>query len=108
MVDPRHYWSATARGSITTPARGRSTSECFRSAQREEIVPMPQLAGMYPLDLSPDRSEILLAQFVQGGTRDRPIWIASTLGGPPRRLGDLTAYDVRMSPMGNQILYTTG
>jgi len=77
-------------------------------------VPMPRLTGMLPLDISPDHSGILLGQILKGagyqGTTDGPfpIWAADTLGNPPRRLGDLTAQEVRWSPSGDRILYSNG
>jgi Tol biopolymer transport system component len=77
-------------------------------------LPMPRLSGMLPLDISPDRSEMLLGQILKGqlneGTIDGPfpIWVADTLGNPPRRLGDLSAQEVRWSPTGDQILYSNG
>lgn len=75
---------------------------------------MPRLAGMLPLDISPDHSEILLGQTLKGktyqGTIDGPfpIWVADVLGNAPRRLGDLSAQEVRWSPGGDRILYSNG
>jgi serine/threonine protein kinase/Tol biopolymer transport system component len=77
-------------------------------------VPMPRLTGMLPLDISPDHSEILLGQILKGpgyqgdGDGPFPIWMADTLGNPPRRLGDLSAQEARWSPSGDQILYSNG
>jgi serine/threonine protein kinase/Tol biopolymer transport system component len=77
-------------------------------------IPMPRLTGMLPLDISPDRSEMLLGQILKGplnqGTIDGPfpIWVADTLGNSPRRLGDLSAQEVRWSPTGDRILYSNG
>ncbi len=77
-------------------------------------LPMPRLTGMLPLDISPDHSEMLLGQILNGpqneGTIDGPfpIWVADTLGSAPRRLGDLSAQEVRWSPTGDQILYSNG
>jgi serine/threonine protein kinase/Tol biopolymer transport system component len=76
--------------------------------------PMPRLTGMLPLDISPDHSEMLLGQILKGasneGTIDGPfpIWVADTLGNAPRRLGGLSAQEVRWSPTGDQILYSNG
>jgi len=77
-------------------------------------LPMPRLTGMLPLDISPDRSEMLLGQILSGplneGTIDGPfpIWVADTLGNAPRRLGGLSAQEVRWSPTGDRILYSNG
>jgi eukaryotic-like serine/threonine-protein kinase len=75
-------------------------------------VPMHRLTGMLPLDISPDRSEILLGQMLKGagyqGTTEGPfpIWVADTLGNPPRRLSDLSAQEAHWSPSGDRILYS--
>jgi len=77
-------------------------------------VPMPRLTGMLPLDISPDRSEILLGQIPKGAVYEGdtngpfPIWVADTLGNAPRRLGDLFAQEARWSPTGDRILYSNG
>ena len=79
-----------------------------------DALPMPRLTGMLPLDISPDHSEMLLGQILPAtaneGTIDGPfpIWIADTLGNAPRRLGGLTAQEVRWSPKGDEILCSSG
>jgi serine/threonine protein kinase/Tol biopolymer transport system component len=79
-----------------------------------EPLPMPQLTGMLPFDISPDRSEILLGQILKGANNEGgidgpfPIWVADTLGSAPRRLGGLTAREVVWSPAGDRILYSNG
>ena len=79
------------------------------SVKGGEPLPMPRLNGMVPLDISPDRSEMLLAQFANGNAMGPyPIWVADTLGNPPRRVGNLTADDASWSPNGNEILYGEG
>ncbi len=79
------------------------------SARGGEPVPMPRLDGMFPLDISPDRSEILLGQYRKGTSKGPfPIWIASVLGSAPRRVGDLLADQARWSPNGDQIAYGNG
>jgi Tol biopolymer transport system component len=72
-------------------------------------LPMPRLNGMFPLDISPDHTEMLLGQFVKGNAKGAyPIWIADTLGNAPRRAGDLTVEDASWSPKGDEILYANG
>ena len=79
------------------------------STKGGEPVPMPQLNGMFPLDVSPDGSELLMMKpAVPTAASDYPLWVASTLGSAPLQLGDLkTAYDARWSPKGDQIVYGT-
>ena len=79
------------------------------STKGGEPLPMPRLDGLFPLDISPDRSEMLLAQFANGNAiGPYPIWVGDTLGNPPRRVGNLTADDASWSPNGNEILYGSG
>jgi Tol biopolymer transport system component/DNA-binding winged helix-turn-helix (wHTH) protein len=69
------------------------------STQGGEPVPMPQLDGMYPVDISGDHSELLLWK-----VKDYTHWVASVLGSAPRPLGDLDGGDARWSPKGDQIV----
>ena len=74
-----------------------------------EPAAMPQLDGMLPLDISSDRSELLLAQITnETGNGPYPLWVATALGSAPRRLADVTAEDARWSPKGDQIVYCAG
>ena len=56
------------------------------------------------LDISPDGSAFLIAGFVVRG-REMPLWIWPVQGGPPRRVGDVAAYDAAWCPDGRQIVY---
>lgn len=77
-------------------------------------LPMPRLTGMLPLDISPDRSELLLGQILNGPLNEStidgpfPIWVADTLGNALRRVGGLSAQEARWSPTGDRILYSNG
>jgi len=76
-----------------------------------EPVPMPgSMAGMMPLDISPDGSELLAAQLTGVPYMDHPfpIWVVPVLGNGSRRLGDLRAQSARWSPDGGQIAYAAG
>jgi Tol biopolymer transport system component len=73
------------------------------------IAPLTNLGSEYSIkDVSADGSKVLALKsegesFEAGrGT----IWIASTLGGPPRRLGSLSGQDMRWSPDGQSIAFT--
>jgi len=78
------------------------------SAKGGDPVPVPHLAGKIPLDISPDRSQILLGEIVDGEslTGPYPIWVADTLGNSLRRLGSLTGTEARWSPKGEEIAFT--
>jgi len=73
------------------------------SAAGGETVPVATLGpGDELLDISPNRAELLV------GFRgpEAPFWLVPTLGGSPRRLGDLVGLDATFSPDGLKILYT--
>ena len=73
------------------------------SANGGDPVRMAVPAGMYPLDVSPDSSQLLLSQ-----NSDESLWVVSTVGGPLRRVGDLTAEGAQFSPKGDEIVYSKG
>jgi eukaryotic-like serine/threonine-protein kinase len=73
------------------------------STQGGEPVPMPQLDGFAPDDISADHSELLLRSF-----KDGALWEASVLGGTPHRLGDLITSEPRLSCWGDRIVYSIG
>ncbi len=70
------------------------------SASGEAVsVELPHLAGMYLLDISPDRSEFLLGKPLSPRlpnatgvevSAESELWVAPILSGIPRRLGGLT------------------
>lgn len=78
------------------------------SAEGGEPVRMPQLDGMVPLDISPDRTQLLLRST---GTNEKtfgsfPVWVTPLFGSAPRRLGDVEAQFASWSPKGDRILYS--
>jgi Tol biopolymer transport system component len=94
----RLYYSAGKRDA-NTPFFEVSTAG---GAARE----IPSLRGMIPLDISPDRSEILMGKAGTPGAK--PLWVASVLGNAPRRLDVLVATGARWSSRGDKIVYTAG
>jgi serine/threonine protein kinase/Tol biopolymer transport system component len=74
------------------------------SAAGGETVPVSALEPGYELlDISPNRAELLVGF---RGLLEGPFWLVPTLGGSPRRLGDLVGLDATFSPDGLKILYT--
>ncbi len=63
---------------------------------------LPQLA-----DISPNRSELLVANFT-GSETDAPLWVLSIPAGTPRRLGNLIGHDGTWSPDGKRLAYANG
>ncbi len=73
------------------------------SAAGGETVPVTTLEGENVLlDISPNRAELLAG--VRGP--EAPFWLVPTLGGSPRRLGDLVGLDATFCLDGLKILYT--
>lgn len=68
-----------------------------------QIVAAP-FQNTLPLDISPDRTEFLVASFTSRAGL-MPLWIWPALGAPPRRVGEVMAYDARwFGP--RQIIYS--
>ncbi len=83
------------------------TKDGFRfyqvSAQGGEPIPIRELDGMDPLDISADRSELLLRR-----RKDGSLWAAPVIGTAPRPLTGLVAGEAKWSPSGTQIAYAGG
>jgi DNA-binding winged helix-turn-helix (wHTH) protein/Tol biopolymer transport system component len=58
------------------------------------------------LAISPDASEFLIASFTERG-RSLALWLMPSVGGIPRRLGDIMANDAVYTPDGSQITFST-
>jgi len=58
------------------------------------------------LNISPDRSQLLVGEGELFA--ENPLWVVPTLGGPPRRLGNMLAHDGSWSPNGQQFVYANG
>jgi eukaryotic-like serine/threonine-protein kinase len=66
-------------------------------------APMPNPVAT---DISPDRSELLVASC--GGMNNLegcPLWLLPVLGRSPRRVGDIKATDQAWSPDGKEVIY---
>jgi len=59
------------------------------------------------LDISAERSE-LLVESRAGEELENPLWVMPTLGGAPRRLGNIVAHDATWSPGGDKVFYAKG
>jgi len=63
-----------------------------------ETVPLTLPFPNVNLDsISPDKSELIVGSFT-GYELDQPLWAVPTLGGSPRRLGEMTAEDAAWMP----------
>jgi len=69
-----------------------------------ETVPLPIPFANVNLDsISADKSELIVGSFT-GYELDQPLWVIPTLGGAPRRLGEMTAQDASWMPNGDLLL----
>lgn len=79
------------------------------SAQGGEPVEIPTpFPSAALLDISPDRSQLLVGSF-SGVGEERALWILPVQGGSPRRVGDaMTASDAVWTPDGQRVVYPHG
>jgi len=79
------------------------------SAQGGEPVEIPTpFPSAALLDISPDRSQLLVGSF-SGVGEERALWILPVQGGSPRRVGDaMTAIDAVWTPDGQRVVYPHG
>jgi len=71
------------------------------------VQPFPTpLPNAKILAISPNASEFLLASFTERG-RSLAVWLMPSVGGIPRRLGDIMATDAIYTPDGSQITFAT-
>jgi DNA-binding winged helix-turn-helix (wHTH) protein/Tol biopolymer transport system component len=87
-----------------------------RRGHRWELSQMPASGGeVQPfatpfqnakiLAVSPDASELLITPF-ESRTESLPLWIMPSVGGQPRRLGDIIITDAVFTPDGKNVTYT--
>lgn len=93
----RVYYSA---GKTDSNARFFQTS--VDGGPAEEI---PNMRGMLPLDISSDRTRVLLGEAGEG--RRYSIWLAGVVGWKRYRLGDFHAWSAHLSQRGDKVVYTT-
>ncbi len=94
------YWYSTYRSSLVTDGQrlyfsgrvnGQVVLNQVSSAGGETVTLPAPFRNTYLLDISPNRSEFLVANF-NAGELDAPLWALPILGGSPRRLGDLHSH----------------
>lgn len=74
------------------------------SASGGETIQVPTpFPNVSLLDISPDKSELLVGSFT-GTESEQPIWSLPVLGGSPRRIGELIASDGTWLPNGNMLI----
>ena len=74
------------------------------SSSGGETVPISTpFANVTPLNLSPDKSELLVGSFT-GAELDQQLWALPVLGGSPRRVSDLLGWDGTWLPNGDFLI----
>ena len=68
------------------------------SGRRGEPVPIPTPENTYVWDISPDRTSLLLGINQAVGQGILPLWTLPTLGGSPRRLGEIKCHGAARAP----------
>jgi Tol biopolymer transport system component/DNA-binding winged helix-turn-helix (wHTH) protein len=67
-----------------------------------------QLEGMWPTDISPNGSELLILDPSSSSLKDMPLYTLPVPAGLPHRVGEIFAHDASWSPTGEQIVYARG
>ncbi len=74
-----------------------------------ETVAIPTgFAAPLVLDLSPTRSELLVASQTSELVREWPLWVVPVNGGPSRRVGGILGHGAAWAPDGKKIVYAYG
>ena len=74
------------------------------SSNGGDSVPISTEFANVALDnISPDKSELLIGTFT-GTEGEQPLWVLPTLGGSPRRVGDMLGVDGGWMPNGDLII----
>jgi len=103
-TDGSRLYLATGVGSTASFAR-HGIAELSVAGGLPKTIDPTTSAGMIPLGLSPDASEILLIDG-QGAPPKGPLFSVPVLGGAPRRIGDFVAETAAWSPDGKLLAYS--
>src|SRR5271165_202673 len=88
------------------PAANRVIARLSLTGSDRSVLPST-LASPEALDLSPDRSKLLVSS-ASAGSGDNDFWTLPLASGSPSRVGDLTGRDASWSMDGKQLAFTKG
>jgi eukaryotic-like serine/threonine-protein kinase len=97
----RIYWAESVPG-----GGGKSLNQ-VAAAGGQKIAISTTLQNTAIMDMSPDRSQLLVGSFV-GSEQEMPLWVLPIPGGVPHRIGNLLGHDATWSPKGDTIVYAKG
>jgi DNA-binding winged helix-turn-helix (wHTH) protein/Tol biopolymer transport system component len=86
---------------------GRYTISQVPTAGGNPVPIQIPLQNAYLCDISPETAALLVRDFKTFWKEEGSLWIVPILGGSPRRLGNLQAFDAAWSPDGLSICYTS-
>ena len=88
------------------PAANRVIAKVSLPDSRRSLVASP-FSNLQALDLSPDRSRLLVAP-IQAGSSDDEFWTLPVGSGSPQRIGDLAGRDASWSADGQHLVFSQG
>ncbi len=74
----------------------------------ETVVIPTEFAAPLVLDLSPNRTELLVASQAPNLGGEWPLWVVPVNGGPSRRVGGILCHGAAWAPDGKKIVYAYG
>lgn len=88
------------------PAARHVVAKVSLSRSERSLVSSP-FPNLQALDLSPDRSKLLVSP-IQGGSGDNEFWTLPVAAGTPKRVGNLTGRDAAWSADGAELAFGKG
>jgi Tol biopolymer transport system component len=88
--------SGSSSGIAQVSAKGGETTWITKSLMDARAI----------LDISPDKSKLLLVASVAGSDSEKGFWVQPLPAGTPRRVGNLKAFSADWTPDGSHIIYS--
>src|ERR1700684_345003 len=88
------------------PGSNRVIARVTLSGANRSLVPT-QFSSLQALDLSPDRSQLLISS-TPAGSGDNELWTLPVGSGSPARIGDLSGRDAAWSNDGKELVLSKG
>lgn len=92
---------------FTEKRDGHYSISQISAAGGEAVAISTPFQNVFLCDLSPDGSQLLIRSFARFDHEQGELWLVPLVGGAPRRLTDVPAFDGTWSPDGRSIVFTT-